>query len=147
MAYRNYINRPRNWESRLLQSRTSTPNHSGRWVTTPAPLSLMFDWDSLSSSRELRGSNQARNSYSSSASDHERSDRSRRKAAEPAYSFVGMHCIFDQCKAAVTVLKFGNMSSDLLAYGAADGSLTVCTVSEPPTVSNQLRGHSKDVTG
>ena len=48
---------------------------------------------------------------------------------------------------AVTVLKFGHMSSDLLAYGASDGTLTVCTVSEQPSVIKQLKGHSKDVTG
>lgn len=47
---------------------------------------------------------------------------------------------------AVTVLKFGHMSSDLLAYGASDGSLTVCTVSQPPSTITQLRGHSKDIT-
>lgn len=46
----------------------------------------------------------------------------------------------------VTVVKFGQMSSDLLAYGASDGTLTVCTVSDPPAVLNQLIGHSKDVT-
>lgn len=57
-----------------------------------------------------------------------------------------MHCIFDQCKAAVTVLKFGHMSSDLLAYGASDGTLTVCLVSDPPSVIKKLEGHSKDVT-
>ncbi|KAL2986780.1 hypothetical protein AAZX31_12G226000 [Glycine max] len=57
-----------------------------------------------------------------------------------------MHCIFDQCKASVTVLKFGHMSSDLLAYGASDGTLTVCSVSENPSVIKQLNGHSKDVT-
>ncbi|KAG6413422.1 hypothetical protein SASPL_126131 [Salvia splendens] len=69
-----------------------------------------------------------------------------RKKVEPAYSFVGMHCIFDQAKAMVTVIKFGNMSSDLLAYGSADGILTVCNVSIPPTVLQQLTGHTKDVT-
>ncbi|KAG6410819.1 hypothetical protein SASPL_128888 [Salvia splendens] len=69
-----------------------------------------------------------------------------RKKVEPAYSFVGMHCIFDQAKAMVTVIKFGNMSSDLLAYGSADGILTVCNVSMPPTVLQQLTGHTKDVT-
>lgn len=47
----------------------------------------------------------------------------------------------------VTVLKFGHMSSDLLAYGASDGTLTVCTLSEEPSVLKQLTGHSKDVTG
>ncbi|KAG2265505.1 hypothetical protein Bca52824_072584 [Brassica carinata] len=34
----------------------------------------------------------------------------------------------------VTVLKFGHMSSDLLAYGASDGTLTVCSLSEEPSV-------------
>ncbi|XP_048492213.1 uncharacterized protein LOC104904305 isoform X2 [Beta vulgaris subsp. vulgaris] len=146
VAYRNFIDRPRNWESLLLQSHTSTPNQSGRWAASPGPLSLLFEVDSLSSSRDLRGSSQARNSFGSNTSDNDnRFDRPRKKA-EPAYSFVGMHCIFDQCKVAVTVLKFGHMSSDLLAYGAADGSLTVCSVSDPPTVTKQLIGHSKDVT-
>ncbi|KAF9620286.1 hypothetical protein IFM89_011021 [Coptis chinensis] len=46
----------------------------------------------------------------------------------------------------VTVLKFGRMSSDLLAYGASDGTLTVCSVSKPPSIVKELRGHSKDVT-
>ncbi|KAH9611628.1 hypothetical protein KSS87_010322 [Heliosperma pusillum] len=145
VAYRNFINRPRNWENLLLQSHTSTPNQSGRWIASPAPLSLLFEAESYHSSRNLGGSNNARTSFSSSTSDYERYDRPRKKA-EPAYSFVGMHCIFDQCKFAVTVLKFGHMSSDLLAYGAADGSLTVCSVSESPSVTKQLLGHSKDVT-
>ncbi|CAL5388661.1 unnamed protein product [Camellia sinensis] len=80
--------------------------------------------------------------FSSKASNASDGDHPRRKA-EPGYSFVGMHCIFDQCKAMVTVVKFGQMSSDLLAYGASDGTLTVCTVSDPPAVLNQLIGHSK----
>ncbi|CAN0910521.1 WD repeat-containing protein 13 [Linum grandiflorum] len=66
-------------------------------------------------------------------------DRSRERRPEPAYSFVGMHCIFDQSKAAgtffprylLTVLKFGKRSSDL---------------NQPPSVLKQLNGHSKDVT-
>jgi hypothetical protein len=39
------------------------------------------------------------------------------------------------------------MSSDILAYGASDGSLTVCSLLEEPSVLKQLTGHSKDVTG
>ncbi|CAL5335128.1 unnamed protein product [Camellia sinensis] len=99
--------------------------------------------------RDLRSGSQALShgpSFSSKASNASDGDHPRRKA-EPGYSFVGMHCIFDQCKAMVTVVKFGQMSSDLLAYGASDGTLTVCTVSDPPAVLNQLIGHSKDVTG
>ncbi|MQL92459.1 hypothetical protein Taro_025073 [Colocasia esculenta] len=118
---------------------------SGRWASSPAPQSILFDTESWSSSRDFRGVNQDlghRSSFSSTASDlgHLAS------FDEPAYSFVGMHCIFDSCKASVTILKFGHMSSDLLAYGASDGSLTVCHVSETPSIFLQLRGHSKDVT-
>lgn len=146
VAYRNYIRRPRNWESLHTPSQSSTPEQSGRWNSSPSPLSLFLEVDSWSSSRDLRTGNQAfshRTSFSSSASD---SYHLRQRAEQPAYSFVGMHCIFDQCKSAITVLKFGHMSSDLLAYGESDGTLTVCTVSQPPSIINQLRGHSKDVT-
>lgn len=102
--------------------------------------------DSWSSSRDLRSCNPTlshRASFSSSVSD---ADRHPIRFNEPAYTFVGMHCIFDSCKVSVTVLKFGHTSSDLLAYGASDGSLTVCTVSQPPKILQQLKGHSKDVT-
>lgn len=47
----------------------------------------------------------------------------------------------------VTIIRFGHMSSDLLACGASDGSLTVFRVSETPSVLVQLKGHSKDITG
>ncbi|XVE93699.1 hypothetical protein REPUB_Repub01dG0216700 [Reevesia pubescens] len=146
VAYRNYIHRPRNWENLQIASHSSTPGNSGRWISTPSPLSHLFEVESWSSSRDLRSGTMASNhrtSFSSSISD---SERPRRRGVEPAYSFVGMHCIFDQCKSAVTVLKFGHMSSDLLAYGASDGTLTVCTVSVSPSVLKQLKGHSKDVT-
>ncbi|PRQ23929.1 putative transcription factor WD40-like family [Rosa chinensis] len=86
----------------------------------------------------------SRTSFGSSTSDND--DRLCQRGEQPAYSFVGMHCIFDQCRASVTVLKFGHMSSDLLAYGASDGTLTVCTVSDPPPILKHLNGHSKDVT-
>ncbi|CAK7329643.1 unnamed protein product [Dovyalis caffra] len=99
--------------------------------------------DFLLDLRSINPSSTHRTSFSSTASDN---DSLHHRGAEPAYSFVGMHCIFDQCKAAVTVLKFGHTSSDLLAYGASDGTLTVCTVSEPPSVIKRLEGHSKDVT-
>ncbi|KAF9620847.1 hypothetical protein IFM89_014784, partial [Coptis chinensis] len=97
--------------------------------------------------QDLRGFNQVsshRTSFSSSLSD---SDRLFRKV-EQAYSFVGMYCIFDTCKSSMlfSVLKFGRMSSDLLAYGASDGTLAVCSVSQPPSIVKELRGHSKDVT-
>ncbi|KAL8150286.1 hypothetical protein V2J09_020094 [Rumex salicifolius] len=145
VAFRNFINKPLNWESLYTRSLTSTPNQSERWMSSPAQLSLFLEVDSLGSSRELSRSNQARASFSSTASENERFDKYR-KQVELAYSFVGMHCIFDQCKVSVTVIKFGHMSSDLLAYGAADGSITVCTVAETPKILNLLTGHSRDVT-
>ncbi|KAG4987179.1 hypothetical protein JHK84_035130 [Glycine max] len=149
VAYRNYISRPRNWERDSLRtpSLQSTPGNSGRWFPSPTPHGTRWsEVDSLSSGRDLQNANPVynhRTSFGSSVSD---SDRPRHRGVEAAYSFVGMHCIFDQCKASVTVLKFGHMSSDLLAYGASDGTLTVCSVSENPSVIKQLNGHSKDVT-
>ncbi|XP_078171026.1 transducin/WD40 repeat-like superfamily protein isoform X2 [Carex rostrata] len=130
VAYRNFIRRPRD------TSQPSTPGHSGR---------NLFETDSFNSSRDLRTNSLGvshRISFSSTASDSERQFR----LGEPAYSFIGMHCIFDNCKFSVTILKFGYMSSDLLAYGASDGSLTICQVSEPASVLHQLKGHTKDIT-
>ncbi|PPR89810.1 hypothetical protein GOBAR_AA30875 [Gossypium barbadense] len=166
VAYRNYIRRPRNWENSQIPSYPSTPgNRVIYWLMHQWAMDVNFkstlafvrggklelkqgrDFLHVKSLKvDLRSGALASNhrtSFSSSISD---SDRPRGQGVEPAYSFVGMHCIFDQCKSAVTVLKFGHMSSDLLAYGASDGTLTVCNVSDPPTVINQLQGHSKDVT-
>ncbi|KAF5443890.1 hypothetical protein F2P56_036412 [Juglans regia] len=146
VAYRNYIGRPRNWESLKSPSVQGTPGNSGRWIPPSSPHSLLFEVDSWSSGRDLQSGNldsSRRSSFSSNASDN---DHPRQRGAELAYSFVGMHCIFDQCKASVTVLKFGHMRSDLLAYGASDGTLAVCTVSGPPSIIKELKGHSKDVT-
>ncbi|KAK7343160.1 hypothetical protein VNO80_26123 [Phaseolus coccineus] len=148
VAYRNYISRSRNWErdSSRAPSLQSTPGNSGRFFPSPTPHSRWSEVDSLSSGRDLQNANPVHNhrlSFGSTVSD---SDHPRHRRAESAYSFVGMHCIFDKCKASVTVLKFGHMSSDLLAYGASDGTLTVCSVSENPSVIKQLEGHSKDVT-
>ncbi|TYH22886.1 hypothetical protein ES288_A04G166400v1 [Gossypium darwinii] len=144
VAYRNYMRRPRKWEKLQTPSRPSTPGNSGPWNSRSGSFSHLFDAESWNSSKDQRSGSVASTNRSSSLSD---SDRPRQRGVEPAYSFVGMHCIFDQCKAAaVTVLKFGHMSSDLLAYGASDGTLVVCSVSDPPSVLKQLNGHSKDVT-
>ncbi|XP_047328631.1 WD repeat-containing protein 13 [Impatiens glandulifera] len=145
VAYRNYINRPRNWERLQTNSLSGTPGQSGRWMSSPSVISNLFEMESWSSSRDLRSGSHALSHSPSCGSNASDSDLIRRKI-EPAYSFVGMQCIFDQCKSMVTVIKFGHMSSDLLAYGAADGTLTVCSVSDPPSVIGKLIGHSKDVT-
>ncbi|XP_017230428.1 uncharacterized protein LOC108205130 [Daucus carota subsp. sativus] len=149
VAFRNYINRPSNWENTHIASHASTP--SGNWMQSLgsfSQLSLLLDGDSWSTtpSREVQSNSQALSRSASSSSVGGSDINPPRRKAEPGYSFVGMHFIFDQCKAMVTVVKFGHMSSDLLAYGASDGTLTVCTVSEPPSILKKLTGHSKDVT-
>ncbi|XP_078442393.1 transducin/WD40 repeat-like superfamily protein [Wolffia australiana] len=140
VAYRNFIRRPRNQESQ-----PSTPGHSGHWASSTGSQSILFDVETLSSSRDFRGINVDISHYPSFNSSV-REFHQPPPTAEPAYSFVGMHCIFDGCKASVTIIKFGHMSSDLLAYGASDGSLTVCRVSGIPSVVVQLTGHSKAIT-
>ena len=60
-----------------------------------------------------------RTSFSSTASDN---DSQRRRGAEPAYSFVGMHCIFDQCKAAgISLCYWYRLLSFLLSYYTLSG--------------------------
>lgn len=144
VAYRNFINRPDNWMNSQVPSRGSTPGTSGRWLSSPSQLSMALEMESWTGSRDLRESQTLSRTVSLGAnlSDIEQPGRK----PEPAYSFVGMHCIFDECKSMVTVIKFGHMSSDILAYGATDGTITVCTVSDPPSVTNKFIGHSKDVT-
>lgn len=53
-----------------------------------------------------------RTSFSSSASD---GDRPRRQGTEPAYSFVGMHCIFDQCRASGNFVRVITIPHSFLA--------------------------------
>ncbi|CAF1976142.1 unnamed protein product [Brassica napus] len=65
------------------------------------PLSHQFEAESFSSSRDLRSANQVssrRLSFSSSLSDGDHSFRRGGGGFEHAYSFLGMHCIFNQCK-------------------------------------------------
>lgn len=72
-------------------------------------LNIYKEDEILLSLQDLRTGNQAfshRTSFSSSASD---SYHLRQRAEQPAYSFVGMHCIFDQCKSASNFIihKYG----------------------------------------
>ncbi|KAI3695499.1 hypothetical protein L1987_78496 [Smallanthus sonchifolius] len=145
-AYRNFIDRPDNWLNSQIPSRTSTPGTSGRWISSPSQLSLALEAESWAGSRDIRESQSQTLSHAVSFAASSTDFEHPRRKAEPAYSFVGMHCIFDECKSMVTVIKFGHMSSDILAYGATDGTITVCTVSEPPSIMKKLTGHSKDVT-
>ncbi|CAH1444819.1 unnamed protein product [Lactuca virosa] len=144
VGYRNFITRLENRMKLQSPSHLSSPGTSGHWAPSSGPASITHDIDSWSFSRDPSES-QTVSRTNSIRSNLSETDHSRKKT-EPAYSFVGMHCIFDECKSMVTVIKFGNMSSDLLAFGATDGTLTVCTVSESPSVMKKLIGHSKDVT-
>eukprot|EP00252_Welwitschia_mirabilis_P025442 TRINITY_DN7936_c0_g1_i1.p1 TRINITY_DN7936_c0_g1~~TRINITY_DN7936_c0_g1_i1.p1 ORF type:complete len:583 (+),score=88.83 TRINITY_DN7936_c0_g1_i1:122-1870(+) len=139
VAYRNYIYRLKNGDHMHLTSQLTTPGDSGRWAASPSPLSI---WNLVNDMHNFSFNSSRRVSFSSTASEADRFQTVR----EPAYSFVGMHCIFDKCNASVSVVKFGHLSSELLAYGAADGSLMVCNVTEPPSIIHQLKGHSKEVT-
>ncbi|OEL23631.1 hypothetical protein BAE44_0015347 [Dichanthelium oligosanthes] len=168
VAYRNFLLRRIDGGSAH-----STPSNSGRWFPSPGP--ALSEADSWSSTRimhqeifvdsftqvmpthadmssditclmqDLRTNSGLTRAMSISSKQSDNIERHVR-FAEPAYSFVGMHCIFDSCKTSVTILKFGHANSDLLAYGAVDGSLTVCQVSEPPSVLQKLIGHSKSIT-
>lgn len=63
------------------------------------------------------------------------------------YAFVGVHHIFDQHTAAVTVLKFANNDRSHLCCASFDGTVSICNVTAtPPCVEVILRGHKKAVT-
>ncbi|CAM6101544.1 unnamed protein product [Calypogeia fissa] len=138
VAYREYLRQCKHWENSRPTSPSSYPGDSGRWSSSLAP---GFDRNSWTS----RG----RPSISSGPRSHGSAaelDVPLHTHIEPAYSFVGMHCIFDDIKASVNVLRFGHLSSDLLAFGGADGSLVVCSVANPPSILQHLKGHLKEVT-
>ncbi|XP_068084432.1 WD repeat-containing protein 13 [Anabrus simplex] len=64
------------------------------------------------------------------------------------YAFVGVHHIFDQHTAAVTMLKFANNDRSRLGCASLDGTVSVCNVTaSPPHVEVVFRGHKKGVTG
>uniref|UniRef100_A0ACD5VTK3 Uncharacterized protein n=1 Tax=Avena sativa TaxID=4498 RepID=A0ACD5VTK3_AVESA len=141
VAYRNFLLR-RIDGGAASSSAHSTPGNSGRWFAGPSTSEV----DSWSSIRDLIRSNSGVLSRTVSVSSKQSEPERHVRFAEPAYSFVGMHCIFDNCKSSVTILKFGRANSDVLAYGSSDGTLTVCQVSDPPSVLQKLVGHSKDIT-
>ncbi|GAQ81514.1 hypothetical protein KFL_000820210 [Klebsormidium nitens] len=87
-----------------------------------------------------------RDSVSSTTSEASHTSSLSATKDEPAYSFVGMQCIFDDSKLPVNVIKFGRRSSDVLAYAGGDGVLRVCSVADPPRVILKLVGHTKEIT-
>lgn len=51
---------------------------------------------------------------------------------------VGMKQIFDQGTARTTCLRFGHNSSELLAWGSADGSVRIATLQEPSRIMHVM---------
>jgi hypothetical protein len=51
---------------------------------------------------------------------------------EAARPLAGMKHIFDDGRARATVLRFGRLSSELLAWGAADGTVRVAMLGDAP---------------
>lgn len=64
-------------------------------------------------------------------------------ALGPAYA--PLH-VFSAAQAAVSVVRFAPCSSDLLAWGGADGSVYVATAEAPPRLLQVLEAHSDRVT-
>ncbi|KAL0039440.1 hypothetical protein WJX79_008386 [Trebouxia sp. C0005] len=63
-----------------------------------------------------------------------------------AYSFAGMQHILEDNEVRVTVLKFGHLSSDLLAYGSQDGVVRVAGLGQTCTVHHVLKQHQRAVS-
>ncbi|XP_014289725.1 WD repeat-containing protein 13 [Halyomorpha halys] len=64
------------------------------------------------------------------------------------YAFAGVHHIFDQHTAAVTMVKFANNDRARLCCVSNDSTVSICNVlTQPPTLECILRGHTLAVTG
>ena len=74
-----------------------------------------------------------------------RAARPRTNNAE-LFAFAGMHHIFAEQRSAVNVLQFANETKDLLAFGCADNTISVCTVVSHPAVVATLKGHVGQIT-
>lgn len=64
------------------------------------------------------------------------------------YAFTGVHHIFDQHTAAVTMVKFANNDRSRICCVSNDTTVSICNVlTQPPTLECILRGHKQAVTG
>ncbi|MCO5577645.1 hypothetical protein L7F22_031476 [Adiantum nelumboides] len=135
VLYRHFIRSFQNVDSQ----RFTSPGDSGRWASPSTP-SLSYGRDSGSSSKDVLSFSRGA-SISSFLNEGERQPRK-----GPGDSFVGMHCIFDEFKSSVNIVRFGHRSSELLGFGTSDGQIAVCTVVEPPGILHRLKGHSKSIT-
>lgn len=63
------------------------------------------------------------------------------------YAFAGVHHIFDQHTASVTVIKFANNDKSRLCCASKDGSVSICNVTKcPPTIEIIMKDHKDEVT-
>jgi WD40 repeat protein len=64
-----------------------------------------------------------------------------------AESFAGVHHVFDQHSAAISMLKFANNDRSRFCCASIDGTISICeATSNPPKVVSVLQGHRKGVT-
>ncbi|OXU23919.1 hypothetical protein TSAR_000365 [Trichomalopsis sarcophagae] len=64
-----------------------------------------------------------------------------------AESFAGVHHVFDQHSAAISMLKFGNNDRSRFCCASFDGTISICeATTTPPKVVVVLHGHMKGVT-
>ncbi|XP_014473939.1 PREDICTED: WD repeat-containing protein 13-like isoform X1 [Dinoponera quadriceps] len=103
--------------------------------------------------RRRYGEQQERNSTGSHTISEESSERRtkhhtiQRKSTAENFAFAGVHHIFEQHKAAVTMLKFANNDRSRLCCASLDGTLSICeVVGTPPRVTALLEGHCNGVT-
>lgn len=103
--------------------------------------------------RRRYGERQEQNSIGSHTISEESLDRRtkhhvvQRKSTAENFAFAGVHHVFDQHKAAVTMLKFANNDRSKLCCASLDGTLSICDViSAPPRVIALLEGHCNGVT-
>ena len=68
-------------------------------------------------------------------------------AIEEDYAFAGMSHIFDQhIGSAVTCLAFARSSKSVIALGSADGSVSICSVDQNPSVDKVLDARSGPIS-
>lgn len=62
-------------------------------------------------------------------------------------SFAGVHHVFDQHSAAISMLKFANNDRSKFCCASYDGTISICEATgNPPRIIALLQGHQKGVT-
>ncbi|KAG0479314.1 hypothetical protein HPP92_010172 [Vanilla planifolia] len=112
----------------------------GHWVSSPGPQSIFFDTESQSSSRDMRGLNV---SFDQSSSFSSNDTDQQFRFVEPAYSFVGMHCVFDNCKASV-IQQLKGPSKGITASRGTSSCVKDRSNIKEPNMRKNLQNYDKD---